>query len=41
MKQIVVTIEIDEKQITELNTTVERELGWLEESGIRVIEIEE
>ena len=41
MEKITVTFVVNEKQLDEMNTTFKEELGWLEDSGIHAIEINE
>ena len=41
MEKITVTFVVNEKQLKDMNTTFQDELGWLEDSGIHAIEINE
>lgn len=41
MGKITVTFDVNEKQLNEMDTTFKDELGWLENSGIHAIEINE
>ena len=41
MEKITVTFVVNEKQLKDMNTTFQEELGWLEDSGIHAIEINE
>lgn len=41
MKTIVVKIKVDEEKINELETTIENELLWLNDSGMEIVSIED
>lgn len=39
--RVVAILEIDEEKLTELSSNFEREMGWVEQSGIRLVEYQE